>query len=282
MSQFNFYDIIISDGNQEHRLTYKLENHRPAQVWARLIKDCKVEDLRSSLHPWRGIAKNWDQKVSELIQLISDLNQWLPNPITHEWNQDSPQDSLNKLHIHFPDQEKNETDKLRRYQLSRYNDLIHEMEGQLKVKIRGREMMSLLLCPDTSSRELLIEEDFQYFTTKFSFGDLKLHYCHVGRHPWELFVSQDVNCPEDQILPQYEISAYHNLPFFDTSLTFEHFKKFYESSNLKWPYELENQKLAVGYINLGKLLYIDHQPWQRVDAYMKVRRCDRIVNWNVY
>lgn len=281
MTDQRFYEITLAGNSHECVLTYKLENHRPAQIWSQLIKNCKVENLRSSLDPWRGIYRSWGEKIVELKKLIRELNEWLPNKIPYEWDDLNPQESLNRLHIHFPEEEKNEKETSRRFQLSRYNDLIHEMEGQLKIRKRGREMMTLLLCPDDTERVILVESDFKHFTTKYTFGDLKLHYCHVGRHPWEVFVSQDLNVPKDQIIPQYEISAYHTLTFFDTVLTFEDFKKFYNSSQITWPYALENQKLAVGYINLGKLVYVDHKEYNRVEAFIKVRKCDKIINWQI-
>lgn len=281
MADQRLYEITLAGNSQECVLTYELENHRPAQIWSQLVKNCKPKNLRSTLNPWRGIYRSWGEKISELKKLIRELNDWLPNKILYEWNDLEPQESLNRLHIHFPEEEKNEKDITRRSQLSQYNDLIHEMEGQLKIRKRGKEMMTLLLCPDDTERVLLEDSDFNYFTTKYSFGDLKLHYCHVGRHPWEVFVSQDVNVPQDQIIPQYEISAYHTLTFFDTVLTFEDFKKFYNSSQITWPYTLENQKLAVGYINLGKLVYVDRKEYNRVEAFIKVRKCDKIVNWQI-
>lgn len=281
LKPYKFYDVTISDSKNNYVLTYQLEKHRPAKIWANLIKECTVDELRNSLNPWRGIHKNWNEKVLELTQLINDINRWLPNTITHEYDDLDPQDSLNKLHIHFPEH-KNEKDPLKKYQLSKYNDLIHEMESLLKIKKEGKERLSILLCPDNTKKENLIDNDFKYFTVNSNFGDLKLHYCHVGRHPWEIFLSKDINCPKDQIVPQYQISAYHKLVFSDMFFDFNNFKTFYNSSNIEWPYQLSDKKLAVGYITLGKLIYLNYNPYSKIETYIKVRSCNKIVNWKIY
>ena len=284
MSKHSFYEIVISSNSNRHVLTYRLEPHRPAQVWADMVSKFDVSVIRPSLDPWRGIATNWDTKVKDLNNLISELNSWLPNKIDGYWNNENIEESLNRLHVHFPEQEKVETDMSRRRQLTRYNDLIHEMQFLHNVIKNKKEYLYLLVCPDVhqSNWVELEDDDFLLFRPKVNFGDLTLHYPHAGRHPMELFISRDTTCPADQILPQHKISPFHTLRFFDNEVSPENFKKFYFESNLKWPAALEDPRLAVGYINLGKLEYIDHAPWTREDAEYKVKSCNKIENWKVY
>ena len=284
MSKHNFYEITLESNSKQCVLTYRLESHRVAQQWAELVSQCNSSQLRTSLDPWRGILRNWDSKVSELDCLIVEINKWLPKKIEGYWNNTDPAESLNRLHVHFPEQERVETDISRRKQLTAYNDLIHELQFLYNVKKKKKEFMYLLLCPDSprSSWDEIQIDDYTLFSPNLNFGDLVLHYPHVGRHPLELYISKDTNCPADQILPQHSISPFHTLRFFDIRVLPHEFENFYNSCGLAWPYELQNPRLAVGYINLGKLEYVDQQPWTRSVTNTLVRSCDRVVDWTVY
>jgi hypothetical protein len=284
MSKHNFYEITIASESKRCILTYRLESHRVAQQWAEQISQCNPSQLRDSLDPWRGIIRNWDSKILELDNLITDLNVWLPEKIEGYWNNLDPEESLNRLHVHFPNQERVETDISKRKQLTVYNDLIHELQFLYNVKKKKKEFMYLLLCPNShrSSWEEIQIDDYKLFSPNLNFGDLVLHYPHVGRHPLELYISKDTDCPADQILPQHSISPFHTLRFFDIRVSSQEFENFYSSSGLVWPYAPQDPRLAVGYINLGKLEYVDQQPWTRSVTNTLVRSCDHIVDWTVY
>lgn len=254
---YSFYEIILSTPDVK-KLTYKLYSHGPAQTWAKLINNCNVAQLRKSLNPIRAI-NNIEDKINELIQLIEKMNIWMPTKIIGFSNTDTIANNLNRLHIHFPELEKSETNSDRLNQLSAYNDLIHELETLNDAKNSNKNLSYILLCPDTpsDSNELISIEDFKYFTPNRNPGDLLLHYCHVGRHPFELYVSNDVNCPADQILPQCKISPFHTLRFSKFTIDWKKFTNFYYASKLTWPYKITDPRLAIGYIPVGTLIKIN-------------------------
>lgn len=279
---YQYYDITLR-GSNTLTLTYKLEQHRPAQVWASLVASAKIESLRSNLNPWQNFNKNLlTERISKLENLIDQLNTWLPdhNKITGKWNHQNHQESVNRLHVHFPEQEKTETDDTRRSQLTLYNDLIHEIED---LTIRPNESRPhLLICPDTNTRINLEEADYKYFKACHSFGSLCLHYCHVGRHPYELYSANDFNCPVNQIIPQNSISTYHTLRFYDTPYM-EHWHKgrffqFYQVSTLKQLIDFNDPKMAFGYIGLGKLV----TDVEKDDILKSVCDCSEIIDWKLY
>lgn len=279
---FEYYDITLQ-GKDEVTLTYKLEQHRPAQVWAGLIHDAKVESLRPTLNPWRDFDKSiLPDKVNYLIQLVDKLNEWLPdyNKITSKWDHNDCQASVNKFHVHFPEQERNETDPVRRAQLAEYNDLIHEIE-MLAINNK-REYPRLLLCPDGYDLVPLELSDYKLFKAKRFFGELCLHYPHVGRHPYELYMANDINCPVDQIVLQRFISTLHTLRFYNED-ALEHyhkgrFKQFYENSTLKRVIEWDDPKMAFGYITIGKLMSSNTEQ----EVLYSVSNCNKIIDWKVY
>ena len=280
---YSFYEITLCTPDVI-KLTYKLYSHGPAQTWAKLINNCSVEQLRKSLNPIRAVT-NIQDKINELIQLIEKMNSWMPTKIIAFSNTDTIANNLNRLHIHFPELEKSETDTSRLYQLSAYNDLIHELETLNDAKNSNKNLSYILLCPDApGSNELISVEDFKYFTPNRNSGDLLLHYCHVGRHPFELYVNNDVNCPADQILPQYEISPFHTLRFFEFKLDWKKFVNFYYASKLKWPYEITDPRLAVGYIPVGTLIKINNIEIINNVTYQEelLTPLSKIISWKIY
>lgn len=279
---FKYYELVLR-GIDEVTLVYELEAHRPAQTWAGLINSVSPKDLRKSLNPWQNFDRNIiNEKVYLLNNLIDDLNVWLPehNKINGQWDINDHQGSANRLHIHFPEQEKVETNPVHLRQLALYNDTIHELE---ELTLRPKEQRPhLLLCTDTDPRIPLELDDYKHFKASHNFGDLRLHYCHVGRHPFELYSANDTDCPVDQILPQYEISPYHTCRFYDNKYM-EHwhkarFRQFYEASTIKQKISIDDPKLGFGYIHLGKLV----GTYDRQILVDKIRSCYNVVTWKAY
>lgn len=279
---FKYYELTLQ-GIDEVKLVYELESHRPAQVWAGLINSKSPKDLRPSLNPWQNFNKNIiDEKVDTLNLLIDDLNSWLPlnNKIGQKWDKNDHQSSANRLHIHFPEQEKHETDISHITQLAKYNDLIHELE---ELTLRpNEERPHLLFCTEGEDRVDLELDDYKHFKASHIYGDLRLHYCHVGRHPFELYSAGDTNCPIEQILPQYQISPYHTCRFYDNKYM-EHwhkarFKQFYEISTIKNKIAYEDTRMAFGYISLGRL--VDN--YDRDILVKQIGSCYNVVRWKAF
>lgn len=277
---FEYYDITLQ-GKDKVTLTYKLEQHRPAQVWAGLILDKKPNEMRPKLNPWRHFTTDvMYDLIDELNNLIDDVNVWIPNKIDSKWDIHNHQASINKLHIHFPEQEKNETDPVRRSQLTRYNDIIHELEGLLYNK--NKLFPRMLICFDDREVVELNIEDYKHFKARREFGELCLHYPHVGRHPFELYSAGDFDCPIDQIIPQTLISPDHTLRFYTDSLMDHHhkprFREFYDKSTLKQALDFNDPKMAFGYITMGKLISSNTEQ----EVLDLVSNCNEIIDWKVY
>lgn len=273
------YQITLANDDRQFDFNYELNDNNPTKTWVELSKETTVSDLRRSLNPWRGITTDYLIMVDKLNSLIDKLNEWIPEKILNKWESEDPVKSLNNLHIHFPEQEKYETDAVKLGQLTAFNDLIHEIENILSSKQIDIDLVYLLLCCDNTSMMDLEESDYQFFEPEINFGDLTLHYCQVGRHPLELFLTKDYDCPPEQIVPQFQISSYHTLRFFDLPNRKEKFQQFYYDSKLQWPYKLNDKRLSVGYINLGKLTDINGKQYDRHEILQIVKSCNKILNW---
>ena len=273
------YEITLGNDTEKFVFTYELNDNEPTKIWSSLTSNLTPKDLRSSLNPWRGIVSDYEKSVKSLNNLIDDLNLWVPEKISYKWDINEPLKSLNNLHIHFPNLEKIILESSKRDQLTRFNDLIHGLQMIIS-GFNNSEKLYLLLCCDNSPRVQINEEHFKFFNSEIKFGDLTLHYCHVGRHPLEIFLSNDLDCPKEQIIPQHYISSYHTLRFFDIPNCKEKFKKFYYDSKLEWPFNLEDNRLAFGYINLGKLITVNNIKYTDQGKIKSiVKACNKILSW---
>lgn len=242
------------------------------------MRQVSVTDLRPSLDPWHGLG-NYKEKAKELNLIIDQLNTWIPHTIPGYFDVNNPELSLNQLHVHFPEQQNVETDPVKLKQLTVYNDLIHQID--LGIRSKGKNLF-LLLCPNSNLFETIQDEDYKLFQPYWIFGDLMLHYPHVGRHPYEIFTTNDIDCPPDQIVCQSKISTFHTLRFSSAYLTKDNFKNFYYESGIKWPYDFDNKKLSFGYIKLGQLATVNDEILDKESIIEIVKSSSKITNWNIY
>lgn len=279
------YTITLGNDSDSYQFVYELESHRPAQEWAKIIQTVDVNTLRPNLNPWHGLIKSPAEKIKRLNELIDLLNIWLPDndKISCYWDDNDRQGSLNRLHIHFPEHEKNQTDVEKLLQLSEYNDTIHGIEDIIRIP-ETKEYIWLLLVPSRDIEIDLIDDDYKYFHPDRFFGELCLHYAHVGRHPLELLKARDFSCPLDQIVPQRMITSFHTLRFYDDFSAYQYrhwLSTFYSKSTLKQLYSIDDPKLAFGYITLGKLLSVNGDALTKEQILSIVKSTNRIIGWTV-
>jgi hypothetical protein len=264
------YNIWLDD----NKFTYDLIDNSVVNSWIEFMQDTDVSFLRTNLDPWHGTL-NIDDKIAAFNSIIEKINLWIPFKIDL-FDSKNPEASLNRLHIHFPRQEKVEQDTARQEELRIFNDLLHQID--LGIKSKGQRVF-LLVCPDQEKSREFYNNEYSLFQPNWEFGDLMLHYPHVGRHPFEIFTTNDLDVPPDQIICQHKISTLHTLRFFDAKVSKEKFKIFYKSSGIAWPYESEDPRLSFGYIKLGNLESINNNKLSRHEILNIVKSGKKITDW---
>jgi hypothetical protein len=174
------------------------------------------------------------------------------------------------MHIHFPEM-KNDT----RFQdawplLSEYNDVIHWLESIL-LNVWGRQldsrsgMFRVALDFNKTVFEFydMPESAYKLFTPFTSFGDLSLHYTHVGKHAVEMLTVGDYDCPSDQFVPQRTFNASCRLYLTDDlystdelkSARLEEWKKFYYDRGGfdYWKIDIDDPAIVLGYCKIGRI-----------------------------
>ena len=277
---YQYYELTIGNATDTHVMLYELKTHRPAQDWATLMAVRSTADIEDGYNSWRGVFKNFDIMVADLQELVTNLNQWVPEKITWQWDSNNLQESLNALHTHFPEHYYIQTDETRLSQLYLYNDMIHNMENYLRRNDSKHDTMWLRVYPKSPTL-MLNDDDYAHFQLGVAFGEIILGYPIVGRHPFEIFRSNDVNVPPEQIKPHSVFSTIHHIHFNKLEVSKESFADFYYKSGIQWPYKLDDPKLAVGGISAGKLKYLDGVVQDNDTIYNTVYNCNKIINWKI-
>lgn len=248
-------------------LTYNLLEEEIVSQWIPLIKSVSLTDLCPTNHYIGYVSDEVLQnKINRFYQLADQINERSPNEIeTQGITIDNWHSVLNSMHTHFP-RLKNDVN----YQdiwplLTEYNDLLHNIESALLVKYgdtTSNDPIKFRITLDfnkSNCRELSIPDSaYRLFDGPFAFGDLKLHYPHVGRHAQELLWSNDMTCPKNQFIPQRNFKASVRLHFFDSVKSKEQIKSdwtnFYHLRGKDfWDIDINDPKIAFGYIKIGQL-----------------------------
>lgn len=249
-------------------LVYTLNDCPVIEHWAELIQARTVNELCPNNHV-SGIddPQIIKQKVERVYELIEIINLYSPRKIEkREITASSWKDAISVMHVHFPELKNDDNYKVIHDSLTEYNDLIHGLEAIFlarETKKSNLFRITLDFNKTVSKFYELPDDAYSYCEHFVTFGDLALHYTHVGRHAYEQFVVNDIECPKDQFVPQRTYNASVRLSFnnfcadkFTSKQNMvENWCKFYIDKGGKdyWGYDINDKKIQFGPIKIGKL-----------------------------
>ena len=245
-------------------LIYNLVNHEIVDSWADLITSQTINDLCPYNH-YIGYASDevLYKRINRLYELADIINANTPNQVIKmEITKDNYQDAINTMHVHFPLLKNDENYKHIWSVLSEYNDTIHWIESTIKNRYTTIGMLESRLFRitlDFNKSGTIFKEipdsAYSLFDPDSLFGDLKLHYTHVGRHAQELFLANDMNCPEDQFVPQRLYTASVRMHFTENYPIDRNKWKIFYNQHAKsfWKLDIDDPKLSFGYMKIGQL-----------------------------
>jgi len=256
-------------------IEYDLVNEDIVTSWTTLIKAKTVNDFCKINHYIGYANETLIYNYINRLYVLSDLiNQCIPDKvIKREINKQTWKEALQIMHVHFPEYRNNENYKNIWDNLSEYNDIIHWLESILLNVWNNSTLtesslfrITLDFNKTTDTFVSIPEDAYKLFDPYVNFGDLCLHYTHVGKHAQELFVVNDLTCPPDQFVPQVTFSASCRMLFTDNfhntdtkkKLLQYRWNKFYNDRGGYdfWRYRIDDPKLAFGYIKIGKICNI--------------------------
>lgn len=258
-------------------LSYDIIAHDIAKSWASEISTKTIGDCCKINH-YVGYAD--DQLIASRIQRLYELsdiiNARVPDRvIKKEINQSTWQEAFHIMHVHFPDLKNDDSYQDIWDELSEYNDVIHWLETIL-FNIWGRKnsfqtKSSLFRITLDFNKGENTHYDIPYNAYELcdpaaAFGDLLLHYTHVGKHASEIFGINDLVCPKDQFVPQTKFNASCRMILsdylYDTQEKkqdlMDRWEKFYHVRGGIdfWGYAIDDPKIQFGYLKIGSLVKI--------------------------
>jgi hypothetical protein len=290
-------------------LVYSLIDHPIADDWAKLITTHDVKDCCEHNH-YFGYAT--EEKIHERIERLHELADIINKHVSEKivntrLTVENFRQTLHIMHVHFPEMENNpEYEYLRKY-LSEYNDTIHWLESILAVvwgKPPGLSESSLFCVNLDFNKANVVFKDipenaYELFDFGGNFGDLLLHYTHVGKSAQELFVTGDLECPKNQFVPQSTYCASVRLYFTDNfsdtkekkDTLYLHWQEFYKRKGGRdyFGYGIDDPNMRLGYIKIGSLQKISingielaiPEKQEELNSFRKLLVNTNIIRWIV-
>lgn len=234
--------------NAEYTLSYQLFDNRVAErVWER-AKDFDQQFVsRTEFH---NFGETRAEIESKMFDAVRDIKRLQPNVF-------SDTDDLNVLHQNFPDMMKTAEGELRSV-LSTFNYYLHHLEDF----DRGKVQDPWFLCAaQNDDGEPLEAADYKLFTPIYMKNHLYMNYPHIGKHLLEIYYDRDLDVPEDHIKPHSLIKntfvcwlGRNGRPWRRQALT-EKVKNYCKKIQNKLPYDINDERLAIGHLPLGKLTH---------------------------
>jgi hypothetical protein len=280
-------------------LTYDLVNEEVVDGWAEMLKTRTINDFCPINHYVGYVSDEYlNSRIQRLYELADAINLHATERVIKvEITKDNYQSAINTMHIHFPELKNDEAYAHIWPQLTEYNDLIHWIESTVKSRWQNTNSESGLFRitldfnkSNTEFRPIPVSA-YKLFDGHSVFGELKLHYTHVGRHAQELFIARDRVCPVDQFVPQRTYSASVRMHFTDDFYINQyHWKAFYVMRGKEfWGMDIEDPMLAFGYMKIGSLsnISINHKdvtiPVSVIDRHEFRRKLanTRVTGWEI-
>jgi hypothetical protein len=207
-----------------------------------------------------------DRIVNKLKKIIDIINNHAPGTIDIVIVDSVTQDQLNYLHSIFEkchglyDQQQTnhfftQSPGIVRSALSDLNIFIHRYESL------GDIPRFVATWYGKPQRQPILDSDFKHFTLVESWGDLRLNYCEIGKHLYDLWHDNDNYVSADAFKPQHWFSFDFTVRFTSKDPTYytniENLVWDYVQNNLdmfnRLGYSMHDPKLALGGITVAKL-----------------------------
>ena len=258
-------------------MIYDLVEEEIAHLWAKSITQRNITEVCSINHyAGYGSEALINARINRLYELADIINSFdSTRVIKQDINKDTWQVALHIMHVHFPDM-KNDSKYIEAWPLlTEYNDIIHWLESIFSntwskddKKDSTSSMFRIALDFNKNVNEFIpIPEDaYRLFTPFTKFGDLSLHYTHVGKHAIEMLMVNDFECPSNQFMPQRTFNASCRLYLTDDFYSTEHLKEEYLARWHKfyndrggfdfWQLDIDDPMIAFGYCKIGRINHI--------------------------
>jgi hypothetical protein len=237
--------------NAEHTLSYELYDNDVARLFHKRLHD--QENKVVSRTQFYNFGETEESVQAELMAVTERLQEL-------GIVQDASLQTLNNLHENFPNAHDESEGEVREL-LRMFNYHIHHLEDIRRKHYNGSRF--IFACEDAGTD--IPAEALDMFTVRRRYGELYMHYPHVGKHLLEVFADNDVNVPADHLIctnvMRNTLCGWFGEDRFTTTIEQENLMMslfmFYRQIMHKIPYQWKDPKLAIGYLPLGMLIDLE-------------------------
>jgi hypothetical protein len=265
--------LTLSNKSIYKDLYFDIFEYSIAQKWAiEVSKNFSINENDRFIN-WPNSKKDKHYYVKELNRQMQIVEDYSPNSVPFFLTIDTVnQHSFNVLHKFFEDTRGpviegtpffNNAPKEVQNAIARFNIMIHEFESLIhnQLNIDGHPESRLIVTFNDRVRYELVDEDYDYFTINWIFGNIYINYCEVGKTIIDVIKDNDNIVGVDNIRPLRYYSADYQVRFVKTIGDVEHAKRvqivkdMYDSKkeffeNLGFTYD---KKLSLGLIPVAAL-----------------------------
>jgi hypothetical protein len=265
--------LTISNEFKSKELYFDILDNSIAKKWAvEVSKNYSIYENDRFIN-WTNNKKDKNYYVNELNNQMKIVDDYAPNTIPFFFNIDQVnQNSFNILHKYFeetrgpiedpPEFYKNAPHDVQEA-INRFNIMIHEFESLEfnQSKNNTHPESRVIVTFNNRIRYELEDEDYDHFTFKWTFGDVYINYCEVGKTVIDVIKDNDTIVGASNIRPLRYYSADLQVKFSPTVDDVEYNRRkqiiknkyiekkdFFESLGLFY-----DKKLSLGLIPVAKL-----------------------------
>jgi hypothetical protein len=226
--------LTLSSGSDQKDLYFDIFDCTIAQKWAKEVnKNLSIHENDRFIN-WPRSKKDRQYYVSELNKQMQIVEDYAPNSVPFFLTIEAVnQHSFNVLHKFFeeargPSEEGTEffNNAPRQVQIaiSRFNIMIHEFENFIHNELKNsiHPESRLIVTFNDRLRYDLADEDYNYFTVKWIFGQVYINYCEVGKGIIDVIMDNDSIIGNSAIKPLRYYSADFQVKFFRSMNDIEH------------------------------------------------------------
>lgn len=265
------FHIFFTD---DVELVYDIVEEQITKKWANAINELDINELCKHNH-YVGYTPESvvNEKVKRLYEINDLANQRLPNlSVNDSLTKENWNEVLHRMHVNFVELVSDEKHSDIWQDLTEYNDIIHWLESMLVTwwdeELRNQQAKLFRITLDfNKSRKKIFqpvpESAYKLFYPFSEFGNIYLHYTHIGKNPYGIFLDRDYTIPKDQLVIQHTFTASVRLVFSDNFLGgqsdklkfLNNWKRFYQDRGGKdfWGYDFEDPRLGFGFMKIGEL-----------------------------
>ena len=229
--------LTLSDGSEQKDLYFDIFDYTIAQKWATEVnKNFSINESDRFIN-WPNSKKDKQYYITELNKQMQVVEDYAPNSVSFFLTTETVnQHTLNALHKFFEDTRGsvveatiffNNATKQVRAAISRFNILIHEFESFIHNELKNstHPESRLIVTFHYKFRCDLVDEDYDYFTIKWTFGQVYINYCEIGKPIADVIRDNDSVVGNDNIRPLRHYSADFQVKFVRSLHDVEHSKR---------------------------------------------------------